>query len=677
MNYKNKTNFKLKIKYEAIKVAFILYAIFNFSGLIAQSRTPQHAWSFGLTNALNKGVKTDSLGNLYLVGQTGGNADFDPGTATSTTPVGIYIAKYTPNKELVWATSISAGTCNFFDVSAGGKVVLVGGYSTSTLFGNTGGAYMATINNNGTLLGAHGIANVGNNGGSTANDMLSCVFDKNENVIVRGRLGVINFPATSIDIDPAPGFQTATTYTSGNGTTDYLVRLSANLTYLNHRFISGGLIGNSWDMKMRNDTLYWALNLVGLTNFNQGNSTAYSENSPQCIVAYNATNFNVLWTCPISVGTDNTNMRLAFNNNNELAVAYQSNWAATVDLNPSSLGVYNFISRRLPTGAFGLYLAHYNATNGTLITGNKEPRMVVDTCEGYPNMYVNGFFIDKKGNYYFSGAANGTFDFDRSTSASFVRASSGSFDSYFAKYNANLNLEYAAMFINAANSSDGFTGIALSDTSSIFVAGTYVNTHNIDSSKLSPNLPLFNNSVTNTLLAKYVVEPCIINLNINSPDNIESCKINVIAIATSFTMPLKYQWYRNDVLLTADTFANIINSTAGIYQCKVSNNCGDKWSKKITLTILTNYTSNYSYPLDGNVLNVISSTQNGVATAITFGKDRNGVNNKAAIFNGVSSVIEVTGSIIAGNNNGVSVWFKRANLNKKAMSLIGFQVASP
>jgi hypothetical protein len=672
MNNKNRTNFKLKIKYEAIKVAFILYAIFNYNGLIAQTKTPQHAWSFGLTNALNKGVKTDSLGNLYMVGQTGGNADFDPSASTSTIPAGVYIAKYTPNKELVWATSISAGTCNFFDVSAGGKVVLVGGYSTSTIFGNSGGAYMATINNNGTLLGSHGLANDGNNGGSVANDMLSCVFDKNENVVVRGRYGVTGSILRSIDLDPAPGFQAPTTYSSSSGTADYLVRLTANLTYLNHRFINGGLIGSSWDMKMRNDTLYWAVDLNGSTNFNQGNSTAFNETGPQCIVAYNATNFNVLWTCPLAVGTTNSNMRLAFNSNNELAVAYQSNWATNVDLDPHPIGVYNFISKRLPTGLYSVYLAHYNAANGTLIAGNKQPRMVIDTIDGYPNIYVNGFYIDKKGAYYFSGAANGTFDFDRNPTSTYLRSTSNTFDSYYAKYNANLNLDYAAVLTNTANSSDGFTGIAVTDSSSIFVAGTYVNTHNIDCTKLSPNLPLFNATATNTVLAKYIGEPCIINLNINSADNIESCKINVTAVATSLTMPLKYQWYRNGVLLTADTFANIINTTAGIYQCKVSNNCGEKWSKKITLTTLTSFTSNYSYPLDGNTLNELATTQNGVATAITYGKDRYGVNNKAAVFNGTSSVIDVTGSMISGNNNGVSVWFKRANLNRKAMSLIGF-----
>lgn len=676
MNNINRTNFKLKIKYEAIKVAFILYAIFNFNGLIAQTKTPQHAWSFGLTNALNKGVKTDSLGNLYMVGQTGGNADFDPSAATSTTPIGIYIAKYTPNKELVWVTSISAGTCNFFDVSAGGKVVLVGGYASSTLFAGSGGAYMATINNNGTLLGAYSLPNDGNNGGSVANDMLSCVFDKNENVVVRGRFGVTGSILRSIDLDPATGFQAPTTYSSASGTTDYLVRLTANLTYLNHRFIGGGLIGSSWDMKMRNDTLYWAVDLNGSTNFNQGNSTAFNETGPQCIVAYNATNFNVLWTCPLAVGTTNSNMRLAFNNNNELAVAYQSNWATNVDLDPHPLGVYSFISKRLPTGLYSVYLAHYNATNGTLIAGNKQPRMVIDTIDGYPNMYVNGFYIDKKNGYYFSGAANGTFDFDRNPTSTYIRVAT-TFDSYFAKYNTDLNLEYAGIFQNTANSSDGFTGIVSTDSTSVYVAGTYVNTHNIDSTKLSPNLPLLNATATNTVLAKYVGEPCIINLNINSADNIESCKINVTAVATSLTIPLKYQWYRNGVLLTADTFANIINTTAGIYQCKVSNSCGEKWSKKITLTTLTDYTTNFGYPLDGNVLNELATTQNGVATAITYGKDRYGVNNKAAVFNGTSSVIEVTGSMISGNNNGVSVWFKRANLNKKAMSLIGFQIASP
>jgi hypothetical protein len=676
MNYKNKTNFKLTIKYEAIKVAFILYAIFNFNGLIAQSKTPQHAWSFGLTNALNKGVKTDSLGNLYLVGQTGGNADFDPGTSTSTISAGVYIAKYTPNKELVWATSISAGTCNFFDVSAGGKVVLVGGYTSSTLFAGSGGAYMATINNNGTLLSSYSLPNDGNNGGSVANDMLSCVFDKNENVIIRGRFGVTGSILRSIDLDPATGFQTATTYSSASGTTDYLVRLTANLTYLNHRFIGGGQIGNSWDMKMRNDTLYWAVELNGATNFNQGNSTAFSETGPQCIVAYNATNFNVLWTCPLAVGTTNSNMRLAFNSNNELAVAYQSNWATNVDLDPHPLGTYSFISRRLSTGLYSLYLAHYNTTNGTLIAGNKQPRMVIDSIESYPNIYLNGFYIDKKGGYYFSGAANGTFDFDRNPTSTYIRAAS-TFDSYFAKYNADLNIEYAAIFQNTANSSDGFSGIVSTDSSAVYVAGTYVSTHNVDSTKLSPNLPLLNATATNTVLAKYVGEPCVINLNINSADNIESCKINVTAIATSLTMPLKYQWYRNGVLLTADTFANIINTTAGIYQCKVSNNCGEKWSKKITLTTLTSFTTNYSYPLDGNTLNELGTTQNGVATAITYGKDRYGVNNKAAVFNGTSSVIDITGSMISGNNNGVSVWFKRANLNRKAMSLIGFQIASP
>jgi hypothetical protein len=157
--------------------------------------------------------------------------------------------------------------------------------------------------------------------------------------------------------------------------------------------------------------------------------------------------------------------------------------------------------------------------------------------------------------------------------------------------------------------------------------------------------------------------------------NSANCRRTVTA--TSSNNNYTYIWYKNGAVLPAETTATINRTDAGTYQCLVRNNLSQQWGKKILFNILTNYALNFNYPLDGSPNNSMGLNNHGVPTAITYGTDRYGRANSAAKFDGSTSEIVVTGAGINTTNSGVSVWFKRANSNRKAMSLISFQVATP
>jgi hypothetical protein len=638
------------------------------SSIFAQQLAPQHAWSFGLVKSNVKNVKTDSLGNIYIAGYSDVTADFDPGTASSPlASAGGYIAKYTPSKQLIWVTPIVATAVNDFDVSSTGSVAVVG---------SNGGAIINIYNPAGGLQYSYGLANSGNNGGSSSYDVTNCIFDKNGNLIVRGRAGTspapgFSGPGIGADIDPAPGFQSATTLI--NATTDWLMRLSPTFTLLSYKFIGSGIIGSN-DFAISGDTLYWATshaNTATAVDYNQGASPALLVQEENALIAYRTTNFTPIWGGPFKTGAQK--MLIESTPTGEIALLFQTNYGRNATYTyPIDGSYYNTLSPAgsSPHGYYNNYLLHYNKQTGALNITNKAPRLLVDSANSLANLYVSGFTVDKRGNYFISGSVGGYVDFQNGTGI-YSRSSSGSIDPYFVKYKPNLSVDYAAIFPNSINSNDNFNGIAAIDTSSIVVAGSYRNTHNVDSLKLAPNLPFNVATEDNVVLAKYMGDPCRILITSTSVDTFLGCQYTFAITASSPTSPLSYQWFKNGALLTGQTTNSTSATGVGTYQCRVSNACGEQWSKKYVLSALPAITYSSTYYLDSN----LTGTPNGVGTAITYGADRAGNANKAAVFNGTSSVIDITNPTF---NNGISLWFKRADITtRKSMSLVSYQVAAP
>ncbi len=114
--------------------------------------TADPGWAFGLGGAGSLTAEsTVTVGpddNLYVTGSFTGAIDFDPGPATNqvTTPVNVqygYIAKYTPQRGLVWANTFAGnGSWGEFsralEFDGAGNVYIAGhSNSTATQFGST------------------------------------------------------------------------------------------------------------------------------------------------------------------------------------------------------------------------------------------------------------------------------------------------------------------------------------------------------------------------------------------------------------------------------------------------------------------------------------------------------------------------------------------------------------
>lgn len=85
------------------------------------------------------GIATDAGGNILVTGTFAGSVDFDPGAGTttlSTTPTGIFAAKYSSAGALTWAKTITGVTSSYglsIATDASGNVVTTGRFSGNSI----------------------------------------------------------------------------------------------------------------------------------------------------------------------------------------------------------------------------------------------------------------------------------------------------------------------------------------------------------------------------------------------------------------------------------------------------------------------------------------------------------------------------------------------------------------
>lgn len=179
----------------------------------------------------------DANGNIYVTGQFGGTADFDPGPGTanlsSTGGWDIFFAKYDSNGNYVWARSINNST-NADDfgyniaVDASANVYVTGQYdgtcdfdpgSGTANFTSVGGwdIFFAKYDSGGNYQWAKSM------GGSSDDAGNSITLDAANNVYVTG------YFMTSVDFDPGTG---TTNLTSSGAADMFFAKYDSNGNYL-------------------------------------------------------------------------------------------------------------------------------------------------------------------------------------------------------------------------------------------------------------------------------------------------------------------------------------------------------------------------------------------------------------------------------------------------------------
>jgi hypothetical protein len=176
------------------------------------------AFSFGTNSPSNEtafAIEVDQLGDVYISGIVFAGADFDPGPGTVLQPSGIYgfIAKYSPQGNLIWCNSVNVYPRDIV-IDHAGDLAVTGYFNNTADFDPGPGVtsftsvfgediFLAKYSASGALYWAFTVRStypsncVGAMGWS-----LGC--DSNNNLLVQGRF------KSSCDFDPGPATQTLT-----------------------------------------------------------------------------------------------------------------------------------------------------------------------------------------------------------------------------------------------------------------------------------------------------------------------------------------------------------------------------------------------------------------------------------------------------------------------------------
>lgn len=670
--------------------------------------TPQHVWSGRIqstnSNVEAVGSKMDAQGNIYLVGHYQGTTDLDPGpgvvTANSFFSSGTYysftyLVKLDKFGVFQWAKSFNSS--NFgtnipadIDVRPNGKVIVAGYFygdltiNGVTLSGASNGqypnnGYAVVFNPDGTTHKFARILGTYTTSGALWNNVYvqSTCFDPKGNIIIAGNT-VGNTGATASDLD----YFSTTNVVALNPNTGYIAKYDSNFNYISHKILPTTTTAqlNIYQVKSTNDSIYISgkSNNFGI-DFNNGATptNVATGNGNNFVAAYKSSNLSNIWAIR-NVGTDQS---IAINPTGGLALVL-STTASPYDADPTISGVYS-----LATGPNqSIVSLHFNEGTGALVTtGLKKPRRITDSLIGV-RLDLGGIDIDKSGSLYISGivttGATGIqkIDFNPTTDTFFKyinAAGSGYGDNFFAKYKADNSLSLAHV-IPFARHDETMKNIHAIDTSSFVITSRYNGVSaSVQFNLMNTTPAIGTNAAWNALYAKYTTDPCSINIANVFSDSIQSCVLNLNATATSSTTPISYQWYKNGVIRTADTNATFSTNLDGDYQCLVKNACNVQWTKKVNFKILNDYFENHTLSLDGNTSdgNLAGNTATITSTALSYVKDRFGVDNKAASFNGTSSMITAASPVFG---RGVSLWFKRANTTvRKSMALVSYDAVTP
>lgn len=161
---------------------------------------------------------------------------------------------------------------------------------------------------------------------------------------------------------------------------------------------------------------------------------------------------------------------VTFNNQSKNAVSYSWDFG-----DPNSASNTSTLQNPLHTySAPGSYVVTLTATNEQNVTDTQSYTIVIKAPESNNdaisisglNNFTTDIIVDNNGNVYVCGVAAGTVKFSNSISLS---TSGGSTDAFVAKYNSNLQCEWAKLI--GSNSEDHANGIALNANNDVFVTG--------------------------------------------------------------------------------------------------------------------------------------------------------------------------------------------------------------
>ena len=428
------------------------------------------------------GMDVDAAGNIYTTGLFDLTTDFDPGPGTyNLTCAGyydIFIAKYDPTGNLLWAKQIGAiddDRGKDLKVDAAGNVYVTGFFRDTVDFDPGAGVFnlKSLSQQNGFVLKLDSEDNF-----LWAKD-LGGVASVTSNHICLDRTGHIYTTGVFFntgDFDPGPGVYNLVTNTQNA----FVSKLDSS--------------GNFVWAKALGGTGYAQANAIGLdstgnvyisgvfsstADFDPG-SGVYNltpAGSNDIFIAKLDNSGNFIWAKRIGGIGDDFTYKMATDDSGNIRLT--GSFRGTTDFDPGT-GVYNLTAAT----ASAIFFVKLNSA-GDFVWANK-----VGGFTTTPGHYVGGtgycISVDRQGNMYASGSFGGPVDFDPGTTTYNLPDAGGNGPIFILKLDAAGNFLWARSV--GPDSSNAVGSAIVSDAfGNVYIAGSFYGSGDFD-----PGLPVYN-----------------------------------------------------------------------------------------------------------------------------------------------------------------------------------------
>ncbi len=405
----------------------------------------------------------DAAGNVFVVGDLEGTADFDPGPGTYSLTGQMYVAKYTAIGTLVWARSFTGSSTlagKGLAVSSGGGVTAVGSfYGTADFDPGLGTFSLASAGSSDAFLvrldGAGDFNWAGALGG-TGSDQANAVA-----VAGDGSVSVTGYFSGTADLDPGAGTASAT---STGGYDVFVAWLSAAGGFVWAKTWGGTLNDLGSDVALGPAGSVWSTGSFQETvdfDPNAGTANLTSAGREDVFVSQLTGNGDLVWAKHVGGSFSDTGSALTIGADGSLVLT--GYFTSSADFDPGG-GTATLTS----AGGYDAFVTKWDPGGGYLWA-----RRVGGTDDEFSTAVI----LETDGSVYAAGTFEGTADFDPGTDT-FALTGAGGTDGWMLKLDAAGSFAWARRW--GGISDDNFAGLAAAAGGGIYSTGSFTGAVDFD-----------------------------------------------------------------------------------------------------------------------------------------------------------------------------------------------------